>query len=467
MTNILAMPLVKLEIETGNNEDWVDSIKFVVDTPEKPQLDIRGIIFDMEIRRQPTDHEVVLSASTTNETLKIGEPPDVGFLILNIPVTDMRTMNEGEYVGDIVGHDEEHTRVVAQFTLKIVEGVTKATQAATDVAWRHVGLMVAAAPKAIDEIPAVDIDELENTMVINDTSAVVGGPASFYNPVFYGQPGTGKVHRLNRLFVGSATLSASDVPASYHGTDWLSTYFPIGEGAQFISTSTIGELSIVGAVRTSDFRTWTGNPTGGAQAITGFALNDTTGSIACGVVGINVHDVGCDGVTLHQLDTNNLGDVVDVTPYGNIYGGQTYSLGLTPGAYDSLGTLHNVTAAMYIGGGNSTKFRKGIVVLNGALDTSVGNSGNGVAIEFAESQAIRWLNYANSVDIAIWGSSGGLIVAGAVTTASSDFILHSLVALTGGDISFAPTLTTGPRTGDPTKWLPYDDGGTTRYIPAW
>jgi hypothetical protein len=127
MSNILAMPLVRLTIETGNNEDWIDSIKFVVDTgaEELPQLDIRNIVFDMEIRRDPLAHEVVLAASTANGTIKIGTPPDFGFLIISVPIAEMRTQLAGEYVGDIVGHDELYTRVVAQIALNIVEGITK------------------------------------------------------------------------------------------------------------------------------------------------------------------------------------------------------------------------------------------------------------------------------------------------------------------------------------------------------
>jgi len=121
------MPLVRLQVETGTNEDWIDSIKFVVDTgaPVLPQLDIRNIIFEMEVRREPSDHLVVLGASTDNNTLRVGAPPDFGFLILNIPLADMMTVPPGDYVADIIGHDDYYTRVIAQMTLKIVEGVTK------------------------------------------------------------------------------------------------------------------------------------------------------------------------------------------------------------------------------------------------------------------------------------------------------------------------------------------------------
>lgn len=46
-------------------------------------------------------------------------------------------------------------------------------------------------------------------------------------------------------------------------------------------------------------------------------------------------------------------------------------------------------------------------------------------------------------------------------------ILHSRTTITGGGTGLIPTLTAGPVAGNPTKWLPYDDNGTTRYIPSW
>lgn len=128
-TNLLAMPLVQLDIETGTNEDWLDSIKFLVDTgvPEAdmPQLDLRGIVFEMEVRRAAPDHEVILDATTADGTLVIGDPPDFGYLLINIPNDDMKAIQPGNYVADIVGHDPEFQRVVVQIVLGIVEGITR------------------------------------------------------------------------------------------------------------------------------------------------------------------------------------------------------------------------------------------------------------------------------------------------------------------------------------------------------
>lgn len=55
---------------------------------------------------------------------------------------------------------------------------------------------------------------------------------------------------------------------------------------------------------------------------------------------------------------------------------------------------------------------------------------------------------------------------GSIGTAAGTF-LHSSVALTNGAAAATGTLTNAPAAGNPTKWIPIDDNGTTRYIPAW
>lgn len=46
-------------------------------------------------------------------------------------------------------------------------------------------------------------------------------------------------------------------------------------------------------------------------------------------------------------------------------------------------------------------------------------------------------------------------------------LIDSIVTLTNGAGANAGTLTNAPVSGDPTKWIPVDDNGTIRYIPAW
>jgi hypothetical protein len=130
-TNVLALPLVAITVVTGTNEDWLDAVEYVVDNgtgqaiSAMPQLDLRNITFDMEIRRTVEDSEVVLGASTDTGTLKVGDPPDWGFLLLQISIVEMQNLTPGTYVGDITGRDSFNTRVTIQIALTIIEGVTR------------------------------------------------------------------------------------------------------------------------------------------------------------------------------------------------------------------------------------------------------------------------------------------------------------------------------------------------------
>ena len=129
-SNLLAMPLVAMSVFTGTNEDWVDSIKFVVDDgsgveTDYPQLDLNGISFLMEVRRDPPDIEVVLRASTDDGTLMIGAPPEYGYLIINIPQAMMKDLRPGGYVADIIGRDGTHVRRTIVVTLQVTYGVSR------------------------------------------------------------------------------------------------------------------------------------------------------------------------------------------------------------------------------------------------------------------------------------------------------------------------------------------------------
>lgn len=123
------MPLVTISVRTATNEDWLDSFVYLVggtDLALYPQLDLRGIRFDMEIRRRLEDHEVVISASTkNNDGLAIGEAPNFGFLLISISHSEMLLQNPGAYVGDITGTDEFNVRRCVDMTIEVVGGVTR------------------------------------------------------------------------------------------------------------------------------------------------------------------------------------------------------------------------------------------------------------------------------------------------------------------------------------------------------
>lgn len=59
-----------------------------------------------------------------------------------------------------------------------------------------------------------------------------------------------------------------------------------------------------------------------------------------------------------------------------------------------------------------------------------------------------------------------LVLTGDITTGTGT--LHkTTVNLTNGAAAAAGTLLNAPAAGNPTKWIPVDDNGIIRYIPAW
>ena len=83
-----------------------------------------------------------------------------------------------------------------------------------------------------------------------------------------------------------------------------------------------------------------------------------------------------------------------------------------------------------------------------------------------DAQNVNFRDPNNGYTTRLGISSAGIAVAGSITTASST--LHTTsVALTNGAAASTATLTNAPSVGNPTKWIPISDNGTTRYIPAW
>lgn len=54
-----------------------------------------------------------------------------------------------------------------------------------------------------------------------------------------------------------------------------------------------------------------------------------------------------------------------------------------------------------------------------------------------------------------------------ITVSVGTFMVKSSAAWSNGAAAAAGTLLNAPAAGNPTKWIPVDDNGTTRYIPAW
>lgn len=235
-----------------------------------------------------------------------------------------------------------------------------------------------------------------------DVSTIVGNIGTFWT-----NAGPAVVNGFNRVFIGEANLGGTGVPPV--PKDWCESLLNgTVQNAQLASVNAIGTLAVLGASRTGDFRAAVGLPSGGSQGNTGIGVNNDNGSglpIAAGVVGIGIHQ-STTGVTINQFDVNSNVPVVDISPWVTTPNGSCYSLLITSGAYPNLGT-QNVSAALAIGPGTNTVFRKGIVVDALALDPAVGS----VVLEMATGQTIRWLASDNvTINAQITGYSGGFTI---------------------------------------------------------
>jgi len=63
--------------------------------------------------------------------------------------------------------------------------------------------------------------------------------------------------------------------------------------------------------------------------------------------------------------------------------------------------------------------------------------------------------------------AGTINAIGGYWTGFATFLMSSTASWTAGSTANAPTLTSGPVAGNPTKWIAINDNGTTRHIPAW
>jgi hypothetical protein len=62
--------------------------------------------------------------------------------------------------------------------------------------------------------------------------------------------------------------------------------------------------------------------------------------------------------------------------------------------------------------------------------------------------------------------TGDFVATGSLTIGSATLITTT-VAFTNGAAALAGTLLNAPAAGNPSKWIPINDNGTTRFIPAW
>lgn len=71
------------------------------------------------------------------------------------------------------------------------------------------------------------------------------------------------------------------------------------------------------------------------------------------------------------------------------------------------------------------------------------------------------------IEINSFSENMEVLAANGIKITGDTTLLHTGTALANGAGVLLGTLGTSPIAGNPTKWIPVDDNGTTRYIPAW
>lgn len=81
------------------------------------------------------------------------------------------------------------------------------------------------------------------------------------------------------------------------------------------------------------------------------------------------------------------------------------------------------------------------------------------------SNGTQFFVFNNSINVATFAASAA-VLSGSLTVSSATLI-GSNTTLTNNAGAQVATMTNGPTAGNPTKWIPINDNGTTRNIPAW
>ncbi len=103
-----------------------------------------------------------------------------------------------------------------------------------------------------------------------------------------------------------------------------------------------------------------------------------------------------------------------------------------------------------------------------AQTTLTNSAGLAAALTDETGTGLAVFNNTPTLITPVLGAATGtsVVLSGGITTGNA--VLHTTTTnLTNGAGAATGTLTNAPAATNPTKWIPINDNGTTRYIPAW
>lgn len=157
--------------------------------------------------------------------------------------------------------------------------------------------------------------------------------------------------------------------------------------------------------------------------------------------------------------------------------GVTYAA-LGTDANIAVGLLSKGTGAVTLnpGSGSTLDVTSGATTVNlfnaTATTLNIGGAATTLSLGAATGTASiknQTITLPNATGMSVGADPGGgnLFRVGGALTVNSATMIATKTAFTDGAGVGAGTITNAPAAGNPTKWIPVDDNGTVRYIPAW
>jgi hypothetical protein len=173
-------------------------------------------------------------------------------------------------------------------------------------------------------------------------------------------------------------------------------------------------------------------------------------------IGVGTSNVGLGNSTLHAATNDNGHVAIGYSALPSINGGQ-FNVAI---GYEALFSLASGNYNTAIGQGAGLSL-SGSEQYNTLIGCWFGAAGINSVIALSDGQRNVRLDYNYTIS-SLWTFAAPIAVPGAANP-----VLTTTSAVTSGAGSGAGTLTNAPSAGNPSKWIPFNDNGTTRYIPAW
>lgn len=174
-----------------------------------------------------------------------------------------------------------------------------------------------------------------------------------------------------------------------------------------------------------------------------------------GTAGQTTQNSFIDVFTIGRVNTGEDRAVCFVAPSGNLVLSGSFFSGGGAGQW----TLQNNGQQIAYFTSNGSTFLKYI-----GMSASANNVTDVILVRDA-ANTLALKNSTNAQEFRVYETTTGSIYKAIL--GNRQLIKISGASFDNGAASSAGTLTNAPAVGNPTKWIPIDDNGTTRYIPAW